>query len=598
VGDTVDWTYVVTNTGSAPLTDIIAVDYRAGGGVTTLDCEQDALDPGEDMECAIPPGVATPGQFVNYSGVVGTDPFGRRVADTDPSHHFGAEPGIHLKKYTNGLDADEPPGPYIAVDDPVEWTYVVTNTGNNTLQSIVVTDDPAQAITCPGDTLAPAGEMTCTATGVAARGQYENMATVVGEDSVGQTVTDTDPSHYFGFLAAIDIEKATNGEDADQPTGPLLPVGSEVTWTYVVTNPGDVPILNVDVTDDQGALPVFQGGDANGDDLLDPGETWTYEATGTVELGQYENLSTATGFAGFELGIPVSATDPSHYLGVEGAIRIEKTPDSAEVPRGNSHTFTIEVTNVGSVDLTDVVVTDLVVPACDRDIGDLGAGETVTYECAVDEVFETIENTAVVQGTVPDGSVVTDEDSATVTPVDTGGTAEIGDTVWSDLDSNGVQDAGEPGIAGARVRIVTVSETVDPQAAGDELQLQVDVTLVTDANGRYLQPALVAGTYEVTLDLASVDGNLTTAASFVIPLRAGESRLDADFGVVLSQISGEDSDDGTDAADPDDDRDLPLTGLEILRLVAVAMLLLALGSGTVLFTRLPPGAEPPSAEGP
>ena len=196
------------------------------------------------------------------------------------------------------------------------------------------------------------------------------------------------------------------------------------------------------------------------------------------------------------------------------------------------------------------------------------------------------------------GSVVTDEDSATVTPVDTGGTAEIGDTVWSDLDSNGVQDAGEPGIAGARVRIVTVSETVDPQAAGDELQLQVDVTLVTDANGRYLQPALVAGTYEVTLDLASVDGNLTTAASFVIPLRAGESRLDADFGVVLSQISGEDSDDGTDAADPDDDRDLPLTGLEILRLVAVAMLLLALGSGTVLFTRLPPGAEPPSAEGP
>lgn len=98
MGDTVDWTYVVTNTGSAPLTDIIAVDYRAGGGVTTLDCEQDALDPGEDMECAIPPGVATPGQFVNYSGVVGTDPFGRRVADTDPSHHFGAEPGIHLKE--------------------------------------------------------------------------------------------------------------------------------------------------------------------------------------------------------------------------------------------------------------------------------------------------------------------------------------------------------------------------------------------------------------------------------------------------------------------------------------------------------------------
>ncbi|MDP6350564.1 MAG: hypothetical protein QGG58_12465, partial [Chloroflexota bacterium] len=42
----------------------------------------------------------------------------------------------------------------------------------------------------------------------------------------------------------IDIEKATNGEDADDPTGPLVPVGDAVTWTYVVTNTGNVELTN------------------------------------------------------------------------------------------------------------------------------------------------------------------------------------------------------------------------------------------------------------------------------------------------------------------------------------------------------------------
>ena len=49
---------------------------------------------------------------------------------------------------------------------------------------------------------------------------------------------------------AIDIEKATNGEDADQPTGPVLEIGQPVTWTYVVTNTGTVTLSDVTVNDD------------------------------------------------------------------------------------------------------------------------------------------------------------------------------------------------------------------------------------------------------------------------------------------------------------------------------------------------------------
>ncbi|MGG9972476.1 SdrD B-like domain-containing protein [Ferruginibacter sp. SUN002] len=63
------------------------------------------------------------------------------------------------------------------------------------------------------------------------------------------------------------------------------------------------------------------------------------------------------------------------------------------------------------------------------------------------------------------------------------GTGSIGDFVWNDLNGNGIQDAGEPGIAG-----VTVTLTY-PNAA--------TVSTTTDANGGYLFSNLAPGTYSV-----------------------------------------------------------------------------------------------------
>ena len=36
--------------------------------------------------------------------------------------------------------------------------------------------------------------------------------------------------------------KLANGPDTDTPPGPHVPVGSTVTFTYVVTNTGNVPL--------------------------------------------------------------------------------------------------------------------------------------------------------------------------------------------------------------------------------------------------------------------------------------------------------------------------------------------------------------------
>jgi hypothetical protein len=328
----------------------------------------------------------------------------------------------------------------------VTCTYVVTNTGTLDIFEFSVSDsDPSVMVDCPLDTYLPAGSSaTCTATGSARVGQYQNTATVDAVDILELPLTDSDPSHYFGAAPAIDVEKATNGpggapQDADTPTGPRIPVGDRVTWTYVVTNTGNVALAQVQLNDDKlGFIPCPET-------ALAVGASMTCTATGTAQAGQYANLATATGqvplglvptpvlaqlgrVLAFADAITVTDTDPSHYFGVGPAIEIEKSPDDGSVPAGDPWTFTIEVTNNGEVDLVDVEVSDPKVPACDRTIGSLAVGQTVSYDCDLSAVDEAITNVAFVEGRTSAGLTVTDEDDARVRPVDVTGPTEGGTT--------------------------------------------------------------------------------------------------------------------------------------------------------------------------
>ncbi|PIE56709.1 MAG: hypothetical protein CSA34_03630, partial [Desulfobulbus propionicus] len=231
---------------------------------------------------------------------------GDTVSATDPSHYFGETGGIDIEKSTNGVDADDSPGPYIPSGDPVTWLYRVTNTGNVVLSNIAVVDDQGVTVTCPGDTLDPGASMDCTGSGIANIPQYSNNATVTGVTPSGVDVTASDPSHYYSVLPSIALEKATNGEDADFPEGPRLNVGDSVTWSYVVTNDGEILINNIVITDDQGVSVTCPR------TSLDVGESMTCTGTGTAIAGQYRNAATVTGDP--IAGPQVTATDPSHYF--------------------------------------------------------------------------------------------------------------------------------------------------------------------------------------------------------------------------------------------------------------------------------------------
>ena len=241
-------------------------------------------------------GTATAGQYENFGEVIGTPTLGDPVQNNDPSHYVGVIPSIDFEKATNGVDADTAPGPQILVGDAVTWSYEVSNTSNVTLTNIAVVDDRGVTVGCPGTTLAAAASMTCTAGGTALAGQYSNLGTVTASPPSGPAVNDSDPSHYFGVDASIDIEKATNGEDADSPTGPLIAVGDTATWTYLVSNTGNVDLTNVNVGDSEaGVTPVRQADQVgNNDNILDVGEIWVYEASAAAVAGQYMNTGSVT----------------------------------------------------------------------------------------------------------------------------------------------------------------------------------------------------------------------------------------------------------------------------------------------------------------
>jgi hypothetical protein len=371
-------------------------------------------------------GIAVAGQYANNATATGTPPVGDPVSDSDPSHYFGSNVGIDIEKHTNGEDADAPTGPIIVAGGSVTWTYNITNIGELNLTGILVTDDhigvtPVYVSGDNGDGLLnPAESWIYQAIGVAAGGQYANTGTVVGY-SGDIPVSDSDPSHYLGLGPGIDIEKYTNGQDADAPTGPHIPVGGTVNWTYYVTNTGDVALTGILVTDDHlGVTPVYVSGD-DGDGVLNVTEIWIYQATGVAVAGQYANIGTVVGYYGI---VQVTDSDPSHYLGLAPGIDIEKhtngvDADAAPGPYisiNSSVTWTYIVTNTGGLNLTGIVVTDdhfgvtPVYVSGDNGDGVLNPGEIWTYQALGVAQAGQYANVGSVIGTPPVGPDVSDED--------------------------------------------------------------------------------------------------------------------------------------------------------------------------------------------
>ncbi|HKQ49276.1 MAG TPA: hypothetical protein VJZ71_14490 [Phycisphaerae bacterium] len=146
----------------------------------------------------------------------------------------------------------------------------------------------------------------------------------------------------------IHIVKNADSTSACESTG--------ITYTYTVTNPGDVPLENVVVVDDNGTpgdnspesdddfSPVLVGGDTSGVGLLDPDETWTYTATRTPPVGTRTNTAEASGDFVTDVGTTTVTSED------DASVVINPNPDctiTADPPCPNSTGNTACVPDAG-----------------------------------------------------------------------------------------------------------------------------------------------------------------------------------------------------------------------------------------------------------
>ena len=113
------------------------------------------------------------------------------------------------------------------------------------------------------------------------------------------------------------------------------------------------------MTDDFCSPVTFVEGDTNGDDLLDPGELWTFTCTATLNEDTV-NTATVSGnpVIDGEERRPVTDEDTAEVDVFTAGIELVKTASEDVVRVGTPVTFTFVATNTGDISLVPLGIID------------------------------------------------------------------------------------------------------------------------------------------------------------------------------------------------------------------------------------------------
>ncbi|MCW2772381.1 MAG: hypothetical protein JWN91_707 [Nocardioides sp.] len=432
-GDTITYGFKVTNTGNVTLNPVTVNDPKLGGAIT---CPSGALAPGDSVTCTsktypLTQADVNAGRVDNTATASGTPPTGSPVTDTDSTTTpVPAAPSIHLDKTAGAIADLDGNGP--DAGDTITYGFKVTNTGNVTLNPVTVSDPKLGAITCPSGALAPGADVSCTPKAYALTqadvnlGRVDNTATASGTPPSGSPVTDTD-STTTPVTPAAGIELVKTAGGVNDVNGNGLDDGDTITYTFKVTNTGNVTLSNITVTDPKvGPVTCPNVTLAPGASLNCDPRTYTL-VQADIDHGSVDNTAEVHGTT--PTGGTVTDDDSRTVdLPATGAIQLVKTAGSVVDLDGNGPdagdtiTYSFRVTNTGNVKLNPVTVTDPKVGPVTCPTGGLEPDESfacndVTYTITQADVNAgKVDNTATASGTPPNGTPVTDADSTT-TPV-------------------------------------------------------------------------------------------------------------------------------------------------------------------------------------
>ncbi|MGN6696350.1 MAG: DUF7507 domain-containing protein, partial [Aquihabitans sp.] len=377
-GDTITYTFVATNTGADPLSNVSISDPLPG--LSALSCTPPSgatLAPGAAMTCtatkvASDADVAA-GSIPNTATATGTDLAGQPVTDTAEAIVNAA--ALSLDKEVGSVTDVNGDG-LTNAGDTIAWVFTVTNTGTVPLTGLVVDDPLAGSVTCDVTDLAVGASAHCTAdaeyvitTADETAGSVDNVATSSANDPDGDSVAsnpDTTTTPTEAAAPALQLEKFV-AAPVDVNNSGLTDAGDTLQYTFTVTNTGNVPVSGIVVDDplagsvtcDVTDLAVGESAHCTADAV--------YVITAADEVATSVH-NTATSSGTDPVGNPVDSNPDDTTTPVETpapALGLQKSAGTPVDVNGDGLTdagdtiqYTFTVTNTGNVPVTGIVVND------------------------------------------------------------------------------------------------------------------------------------------------------------------------------------------------------------------------------------------------
>lgn len=460
VGDRIDYSFTVTNTGETPLLNVTVTDplpnlqWLSEAPIPRLERGEDNstnysayyLLTQDDIDAGALPNTATvTGQWGDNNGTP------VNVTNTD-SASVGSlsDPGLTIVKT---LESDADIGnPRTEIGDIARFKFVVQNTGNTTLNNVIITDALAGVLPDPDTNAFDLGTIAPGAPEIVVYADYPvkqadidagtvtNSAIASGTYGPANTPISTPSSSVNVPLYQEPGLTLTKTLRSTLPTVPRD--GAPIEWTVTAQNTGNVTLTDLVVTDPFPGAVVSPASIPS----LAPGLTADFVVTAALrqqDIDALEVENTATiNFddpsgpqppVDADVTVPLPAHSPAIALSKNGDVSGLSTPPLV----GETITYTIVIRNTGNVALDNITLTDLlddvVLDAADMAVlsttvlqpqnaaGTVPTSETditinATYALKIEDIEAgQVVNTAVTVGqSVPDpATTVTDRGGTT-----------------------------------------------------------------------------------------------------------------------------------------------------------------------------------------
>ncbi|HXI11176.1 MAG TPA: hypothetical protein VNM92_00825 [Thermoanaerobaculia bacterium] len=515
-GDSLNYSYTVTNSGSAPLAGPVTVaDNKVAvtcPSVTTVGDFDNFLEINEILTC-------------NATYIITAGDVAATSVTNTASATAGGVTSPQVSRTVNAGQADVAITKTLSTAAPfttgqtITYSLVVSNNGPSTATNVQVSDTPTNltigtvsggcaTLPCTIANLASGANamITVTAT-INAAGAFDNAASVVATQSDPVPANNTDNSGNGGTATTSSADVAIS---KTLVTAAPFTIGQTVTYSLVVSNNGPSTATNVQVSDTptnltiatvSGACATLPCTIAN----LASGANATITVTATINAaGAFDNAATAT--AAQTDPVPANNTDNTGNGGTAASsadVSISKTlVTAAPFTIGQTVTYTLVVSNNGPSAATNVQVSDTPTNLTIATV----SGACATLPCTIANLASGANATITVTATITAAGAFDNAATATATQTDP-------------VPANNTDNTGNGGTATSSAD-VAMSKTL-VTAAPFTIGQTITYSLVVSNNGPSTATNVQVSDTPTNLTIATVSGACATLPCTIANLASG-----------------------------------------------------------------------------